>query len=73
MHYSECFSSNYMYFLGYETHEKLISSSGEGSVNTNTTSKQGIPKSNINTTCPSETLAFFVPPINTHVRSCQKF
>ena len=41
---STCFNYNYMEFVGYETCEKLIWTSGESCRNTNTTRKQGNPK-----------------------------
>ena len=45
---SECFNSQYMEFVGYDTREQLIWTPGEGSVIKNKTSKQGITKSFIN-------------------------
>ena len=44
MYSSKGFNSNYMDFVGYETCDRLIWTSGEGCINTNTISKQGIPK-----------------------------
>ena len=44
MYYSKSFYSNYTEFVGYETCDKLIWTSGEGLRNTNTISKQGIKK-----------------------------
>ena len=42
------FNSIYMEFAGYETHDKLPLTSGQGCRNTNTISKQGIQKRNMN-------------------------
>ena len=53
MYSSKCLNSDYMDFVGYETREKLIWTSGEGCINTNTISKLGIPKININKKYPS--------------------
>ena len=50
MYYYKGFNYNYTYFIGYETCDKLIWTSGEGCRNTNTISKQGIPKINPNKT-----------------------
>ena len=51
-----------MEFVGHETSDKLLWSSGKCCRNINTISKQGIPKSNINMTSPSETLGFGCSP-----------
>ena len=45
-----------MEFVCYETCAKLIWTTGEGCINTNTISKQGIPKINMNKTYPLSTL-----------------
>ena len=58
---------NYMRFIGYETHEKLIGTSCEGFRIINTISKQGIQKSNINKTYTSSTLGF---SCSTHKETC---
>ena len=58
MYYSKCFNHNYTEFVGYETCEKLIWTSGEGCRNKNITSKQVITKSSINKTSTSSTLGF---------------
>ena len=55
---SNGFNSNYMYFVGYETREKLMWTSGKGFRNNNKISKQGIPKININMTYILATLGF---------------
>ena len=44
MNSSKCFNSIYMDFVDYETRDKLIWTSEKGCRNTNTISKQGIPK-----------------------------
>ena len=59
---SGCFNYNYMYSDGYETCDKLIWASNNGCINTNTLSKQGIPKININNIFPSSTLGFGCSP-----------
>ena len=51
-----------MEFVGYETRDKLIRTSGKGCRNTNIISKQGIPKSNMNMKYPSATLCFCYSP-----------
>ena len=51
-----------MELLGYETCDKLVWASVEYFINTNTISKQGIPKTNINKTSPSSTLGFGCSP-----------
>ena len=56
MYPSKCFNSNYMDFLGYETCDKLICTSGKGCRSTKTIIKQGIPNININMTYPSAKL-----------------
>ena len=58
MYSSQGFNYNHMKFVGYETCDKLIWTSGKGYRNTNTISKQGFQKSNMNMTSPSETLGF---------------
>ena len=58
MYSSKCFNYNHMEFVDYETCDKLIWTVREGCRNTNTISKQGIPKININMTYPSSTLGF---------------
>ena len=47
-----------MQFVGYETRHKLIWKSGKSYINTNTTTKQGIPKRNMNMTSTSATIGF---------------
>ena len=47
-----------MQFVGNETCDKTIWTSGEGFRNTNKTRKQRIPKSNTNKTSTSSTLGF---------------
>ena len=59
-----------MEFVGYETRDKLIWTLGEGCRNTNTTSNQGIPKSNMNMTSPSSTFGFCFYP---HKETCDIF
>ena len=59
---SKCFNYIYMKFVGYDTCDKIIWTSGEGSININKTIKQGIPKSHINTIYPSSTLGFGCSP-----------
>ena len=49
---------NHIDFVGYENCGKLISTSGKGCRNTYKTSKQGIPKININTKSTSSKLGF---------------
>ena len=44
MYYTKGFNSNYKEFVGYETCDKLIFPSGKGFRNTNTISKQVIPR-----------------------------
>ena len=44
-----------MEFVGFETCEKLMWTSVRGHKNKNKSSKQGIPKSNMDTTSPSAT------------------
>ena len=58
MYYSKGFNSNYVEFVGYETCENLIWTSGKDCRITNTISKQGILKRNMNMTSPSKTLGF---------------
>ena len=58
-----------MNFLDYETCDKLMWTSGEGLINTNTINKQGNPKWNINRTFPSLTLGFGCYP---HKGTCYK-
>ena len=58
MYYSKGFNYNYIEFVGYETCDKLILTSGEVCINTNAITKQGIPKRNMNMTSPSETSGF---------------
>ena len=53
MHSSKCFNYNYTEFIGYETCDKLIWTSGKGCRKTNLISKQEIPKITINETYPS--------------------
>ena len=48
MYYSKGCNSNYMEVFGYESHDKLIWTSVKGCRNTNTISKQGISKRNMN-------------------------
>ena len=62
MYSSKGFNYNYMEFVGYETCEKLICSSGEGCRNTNTIKKQGIPKININIKSTAAKLGFSCSP-----------
>ena len=52
MHSYECFNSNYMEFVGYETRDKLIWTLVEGCRNWNKTKKEGIPLSNTNKKSP---------------------
>ena len=47
------FNYNYMEFVGYDTCDKLIWTSGEGIIITNRIRKQGIPKTHINKISPS--------------------
>ena len=62
MYYTKGFNSNYKEFVGYETCDKLIFPSGKGFRNTNTISKQVIPRINMNMTYTSVTLGFGPPP-----------
>ena len=62
IYYSKYFNSNYIDFIGYEKCDKLICTSGECCRNTNTISKQEIPKSNINKIYTSSTLGFGCSP-----------
>ena len=64
---SKCFNCIYMKFVGYDTCDKIIWTSGEVWINTDTISKQGIPKININKTSPSSTLGFGCSP---HKETC---
>ena len=64
MHYSKCFNYNYTEFFGYDTRDKSICTSSEGCRNTNTISKQGIPKINMNMASPSAMLVFGCSPHN---------
>ena len=43
-----------MEFVGYETCDKILWTSDEGFRNTNTISKNGVPKQKLNMTSPSE-------------------
>ena len=54
----KCFNSNYMEFVGYETCDTLIWSSGEGYRNANIIIKQVIPKRNTSMDYTSATLDF---------------
>ena len=56
-----------MEFLGYDTREKLIWTSGEGSRNTNKIIRQGSPKTHTNKVYPSSTLGFGCSP---HKNTC---
>ena len=53
--------------FGYETFEKLLCTSREDSINTNTISKKGIPKITMNVTYPSLTICFGCYP---HTDTC---
>ena len=53
MYSSKGFNFKYMGFVGYETGDKLIWTSGEGCRHINTISKQVIPKINTNITSTS--------------------
>ena len=53
MYYSKGFNYNYMEFVGYETYVKSILTSGKVFRNSNTISKQGIRKINMNMISPS--------------------
>ena len=59
---STCFNYNYIEFVGYETCNKLIWTSGEGLRNTDTTRKQVINKSNMNKKYHFSTLGFGCSP-----------
>ena len=48
MYSSKCFNYKYMDFVGYKTCDKLVFISGEGIINANKISRQGIPKTHIN-------------------------
>ena len=50
MYFSKSFNSNYMEFVGVETRDKLMWTSSKRCRNTNTISKQGIQKRNMNMT-----------------------
>ena len=60
-----------MEFFGYHTCEKIIWTSGEGSIIKNKIRKQGSHKTHMNNISPTSTLGFFVPRISTLVISCQ--
>ena len=62
MQFSKDFNYNFIEFGGYETCDKLISTSSKGYSNTNIISKQIIPKSNTKMTYPSATLGFCCSP-----------
>ena len=62
MYSSKYFNSNYMEFLGYDTCEKSICTSGGGSIITNKIRKQVIPKTHINKLSPTSTLDFDCSP-----------
>ena len=64
MYSYKCFNSNYMEIVGYETHEKLMWTSGKYGRNKNTIRKQVFPKRNMNMTSPSGTLGFGCSPHN---------
>ena len=70
MYYSKCYNSYYMEFVGYETCEKLIWTSIEGCMNTNTIRKQGIPRNNMNKKSPGSTLVLGCSP---HKYTCDIF
>ena len=55
---SKGFNYKYMEFFGYETCDKLIWTSGEGIININKISRQGIPNTHINKVHHSSTLVF---------------
>ena len=62
MHSYKCFNSNYMEFVGCETCDKLIWTSGDVCRNINTIIKQGIPISNMNITSTSAAFGFCCSP-----------
>ena len=62
MYSSEYFNSKFMDFLGYDTCEKLICTSGVGSIITNKIRKQVIPKTHINKLSPASTSDFDCSP-----------
>ena len=62
MYHSKYFNSKYMEFVGYDTCDKLIQTSGEGIRITNKVSKQGITKIHINNVYPKSTLVFACSP-----------
>ena len=62
MYSSKYLISNYTEFVGYDTCDKLICTSGEGSRNTNKISKQGVTQINNNKIFPSWTLGFCRSP-----------
>ena len=68
MYSYKCFNYTYMEFVGYETCEISIWTSGEGYINTNTNSKQVIKKVNMNKTYPSSTFGFGCNP---HKDTCE--
>ena len=70
MYSSKGFNSNSMDFVGYEIRDKLLWTSGKRCSNTNTISKQGIPKRNMNMTSTSTLKALVVTIISTLVISC---
>ena len=59
-----------MEFFGHEKCDKLIWTSGESCINTNTISKQDIKRSNMNITSTSSTLGYGFTHIRTLVISC---
>ena len=58
MHYSKCYNSKYVNFVGYDTCGTLIWTPGEGSINTNKISRQGSPKTRINKVSTSSTMGY---------------
>ena len=67
MYSSKGFDYKYKKFVGYEICNKLIFTSGKSGRNTNTISKKGTPKSNMNMTPTSEILGFGFYP---HKETC---
>ena len=59
-----------MEFVGYDTHEKLIWTSGEGNIIKNKIIKQGITKTQTNKISPSSKLGFGCSP---HKGTCDIF
>ena len=70
MYFSKSFNSNYMEFVGVETRDKLMWTSSKRCRNTNTISKQGIQKRNMNMKHTSGTLGFDCSP---HKDTCDIF